>query len=338
MDAQQFNTFMAAFQTGMTALIPAPAAHNPTPKIAVKIPTFKGAPKENVMTWMLQVQNVFKAQGIEDEQKRICYAATGFEDAALQWYLNKVAAANDEEEENTFEDWNTFADELKNSFQPPNYQQYLRRQLKSLRQTNSVQEYASQFRNIMGQVTDMGEPDKIGYFIDGLKPATRMEVSYRSPETFEEAWQAAIKYDTAMFGQGKPIVNYNPPPTKNFSKPTPMELDQAETQRKYFKPNNKKKGNCYNCGKPGHHSRECRSKGKAKVSVIEEQPSTSVPTPTPISTDIEFVHIEENKEQLLRFNGKINGRPAWILLDSGASRNFVDNKFALQHHMTRKNT
>ena len=117
------------------------------------------------------------------------------------------------------------------------------------------------------------------------------------------------------------------------------KLDQAETQRRYFKPNNnRKKGNCYSCGKPGHHSRECRSKGKAKVSVIEEQPSASTSTSTSIPENIEFVHIEENKEQLLRFNGKINGRPAWILLDSGASRNFVDNKFALQHHMTWKNT
>ena len=86
MDAQQFAAFIAAFQANManlTAAIPAPAAHVPTPKISVKIPTFKGAPKENVMLWMLQVQNLFNAQGIVDEQTRIHYAATGFEGAAL---------------------------------------------------------------------------------------------------------------------------------------------------------------------------------------------------------------------------------------------------------------
>ncbi|CAG8768663.1 5927_t:CDS:1, partial [Acaulospora morrowiae] len=42
----------------------------------------------------------------------------------------------------------------------------------------------------------------------------------------------------------------------------------------------------------------------------------------PTTSDAEFIHIEENQEQLLRFNDKINGRPAWILLDSGASKNF----------------
>src|SRR5271170_3787874 len=93
MDGQQFNAFIAAFQANMAAMvaaIPAPAASEaPTPKISVKIPTFKGAPKENVMLWMLQVLNLFNAQGIVDEQTRIHYAATGFEGAAL---LNLVAA------------------------------------------------------------------------------------------------------------------------------------------------------------------------------------------------------------------------------------------------------
>ena len=66
MDGQQFNAFIAAFQANMAAMvaaIPAPAAPGaPTPKISVKIPTFKGAPKENVMLWMLQVLNLFNAQ------------------------------------------------------------------------------------------------------------------------------------------------------------------------------------------------------------------------------------------------------------------------------------
>ena len=74
MDIDQFNVFMVAFQTGMTALVL--TVHNPSPKISVKISAFKGASKDNVMTWMLQVQNFFKAQGIENDQKKnllCCY-------------------------------------------------------------------------------------------------------------------------------------------------------------------------------------------------------------------------------------------------------------------------
>ena len=139
MNDQQFATFIATFQAGMTALIPAPA-HAPTPKISIKIPTFKDAPKENIMTWMLQVQNLFKAQGIEDEQTKICYAATGFEEAALHWYLNKVAAANAAGDDHAFEDWEEFATSFRQAFQPSNYQQHLRQQLRNLRQYTSIQE------------------------------------------------------------------------------------------------------------------------------------------------------------------------------------------------------
>ena len=83
MDPQQFATFMQAFQDGITALIPEPHAPGNHPKIFVKIPIFRGAPKDNVIIWMLQVLNLFKAQGIEDKQIQIYYATTGFEDAAL---------------------------------------------------------------------------------------------------------------------------------------------------------------------------------------------------------------------------------------------------------------
>lgn len=37
---------------------------------------------------------------------------------------------------------------------------------------------------------------------------------------------------------------------------------------------------------------------------------------------------------MLRFNGTVNGQKAWILLDSGASRNFVDTKFAQRNNMS----
>ena len=203
MNQQQFTAFLQAFRTEMQAMVPAnanaPAPAANIPKISVRIPTFKGAPKDNVIIWMLQVQNLFNAQGIVDEPTRIYYAATGFEDAALHWYLNRIAAAGNNV---AFADWTAFANALRTAFQPPNYEQYVRQQIRNLRQTGSVQNYTSQFRNLVGQTTGMGEQDQITYFIEGLKPATKMEVSYRAPATFEDAWKTAIQYDTAMFGLG----------------------------------------------------------------------------------------------------------------------------------------
>ena len=93
------------------------------PKISLKISIYKEKLKENVMVWLLQVQNLFRAQGIEENASKIYYAATGLEGPSLYWYLNKVQVAGDNA---AFNDWNEFMVQLRAAFQPPNYQQHLR--------------------------------------------------------------------------------------------------------------------------------------------------------------------------------------------------------------------
>ena len=321
------------------------------PKISIKIPIFKGEPNENVHAWLLQCHTIFEAQEINSSQSRIRYAATGLEGAALQWYLNKVAHASDEEK-NAFAGWETFQKEIKTAFMPLNYQHHLRQQLRKLRQIGTVQEYGTQFRNIIGQISDIAELDKVTYFIEGLKPATKMEVAYQAPDNFEDAWALAIRFDTAMFSSRRDFSNKTshrftstPKPSTlrnngNNSEPIPMELDHIKASR--F--NNKKgtfKGNCYKCGTLGHIAKNCRVKKKTNLSNNEYTSSTSTstpPTPSPAATNnsLELTQVGENKEQLLRFNGKINGYPAWILLDSGASKNFIDEKFVNKYKLITK--
>ena len=48
-------------------------------------------------------------------------------------------------------------------------------------------EYGAQFRNLIGQITDIAELDKVIYFVEGLKHATKTEVNYRVPANFEDA-------------------------------------------------------------------------------------------------------------------------------------------------------
>src|SRR5436189_28002 len=71
----QFTVLMTAIQqlaTSQQNLVNAlgtggntPNTNNP--KISVKIPSYKGEPKENIVAWLLRVQTVFKAQGITND-------------------------------------------------------------------------------------------------------------------------------------------------------------------------------------------------------------------------------------------------------------------------------
>jgi hypothetical protein len=90
----------------------------------------------------------------------------------------------------------------------------------------------------------MSEMDQVSYFIDGLKHSTRIEISYQAPATFNEAWAMAIKYDTAMYGLGRPVNtanrnNYQKHKTstsyiQQYTLPTLMELDQAKIAKRKF--------------------------------------------------------------------------------------------------------
>src|SRR3989440_5025675 len=85
-----------------------------------------------------------------------------------------------------------------------------------------------------------------------------------------------------------------------------MELDAAERFHKKGFKKSVSNGNCYNCGKPGHIARNCKGKEVARLTNTEE----------PVVVREELGSIHDNKEQLLRFNGKIKDRKSTRLNSS----------------------
>jgi hypothetical protein len=82
-------------------------------KLPIPVPTFEGKPHENIVAWNLQMETLFVAQGITDENKKILYACTSLKGAALHWHLNKVISNNNNL---PYTDWNNFQNMIKAAF------------------------------------------------------------------------------------------------------------------------------------------------------------------------------------------------------------------------------
>src|SRR5271170_6611323 len=90
-------------------------------------------------------------------------------------------------------------------------------------------------------------------------------------------------------------------------------------------------GNYHNKGNNNYHNKGNNNnyKNKGKFNNLEDTTSSSFSSssssfaPPNYNNNLELTNAEGMQEQLFRIN-KINGYSAWILLDSGASCNFLD--------------
>src|SRR6185295_19146806 len=105
-----------------------------------------------------------------------------------------------------------------------------------------------------------------------------------------------------------------------------IKLSDAE------KANLRKEGKCFRCRKAGHQASNCirrppqaRRNERPRAARVELRPSTS---DSPALNQVTPPLMQENREQLIKFTTTLDGQPAQALVDSEASSNSLDSKFA----------
>lgn len=286
MDAEAVATFIqqqvaeqlaaqVAAQAVAAPLAAPPAAlpaHNIKPTTP---PAFSGTVKEDVELWLWQVQRWFEAGRVQHELEKIALGTGLLRNAALAWWRNR------EQEAAVPIVWEDFAREMKANFQPINPAQTMRNQLATLRQRGTVLEYATDFRNVTLGIPGITDDEKKDRFIRGLMPRTQADVIMRDPNTFAEAVQLAVRFDTLYKTRRTNLGFHNAADTA-----TPMELgaisETANMQTANFRqhgrlqPGNRggsgsprprlryalqqklmKEGKCFHCQQTGHMWRQC---------------------------------------------------------------------------------
>jgi hypothetical protein len=87
------------------------AQQSSSPRVVkMPLPVYHGRQSENITTWIFQADQAFVSQGV-DNNMRMSYIAGILGESALQWYLNRIKAA-ESDEELALDNWDMFTQEI----------------------------------------------------------------------------------------------------------------------------------------------------------------------------------------------------------------------------------
>jgi hypothetical protein len=213
---------------------------------------------------------------VDDKTKTYmaCACLTG---AALVW-------ASHPDVYKTFTSFDTFTTLLTAQFSPIDSNKAARHNLTHCAQTTTVEAYIEAFRAICTSITRLCPEERLTRFLDGLKPAVRLQVAITKPTSFDDAASTALCYERTVATYSaqtpappKPPSTSRPPAPSNLSpKPaflhavssTPSTNPRTSRPRAPITPEERadllSKGGCTYCRQLGHTVDQCTLCPKAR--------------------------------------------------------------------------
>ena len=320
----------------------------------MELPIFSG---EDAPGWLVRVERYFDVNGVhENERPELILVA--LEGRALSWYQGW-------EDQHPYSSWRQFREALLRRFQPEMVKDPYGPLLR-LQQSGPVMDYIDAFERISGPMKEIDREILRGIFINGLKGPLRAEVKSLGLETLEEIKDRALileernrewKEEGVSFGEKKGVFNRGPNSSHvgfggkvggghNGQKPIigggankamgeERRLSQVELQDR------SRKGLCFKCGDKWGPEHKCKFQNYQLLLVREdgdmsEEESEEFSEKEELQLDAKCLQLSLSSLKGLTSNkslkvwGEIQGRPVIVMVDSGASCNFLSKTVALE--------
>lgn len=282
------------------------------------IAPFKGERSATHCTSFLsQCREAFDLLKLGDEGLQVRVAAMLLRDRARYWWDNREGKPST---------WLTFEESLLREFYPYEEAEAVRDKmmLLNLKQCKSLAAYNETFRDLALLANNMSEEDKIAYYIRGLPKSMKLQVRRNQPATLQQATAAAIRDDVdyqVSYGSNNnnnhpiPATTFRPAPTR--IDPSPMELGTIKFPPRLTDEERARcirERLCFACRQPGHTA----NGGSCPLKQVSNKPADSSAYP------YNYRHV------LLHLRGQVGSQGAKILVDSGATHDFVSRRFIEQ--------
>ncbi|XP_014496781.1 uncharacterized protein LOC106758364 [Vigna radiata var. radiata] len=314
------------------------------------LPTFNGF---DALGWIFKVNQFFDYHHTPPDQ-RIQIASFYLEGQALacfQWMFNNGLLSS----------WEAFLQALELRFAPSKFDDPIAALCK-LTQTQSLHEYLSEFETLANRISDYPPNFYLSCFLSGLKPPLRREVTALQPPDLPHAI-ALAKLHEDKFRPSIPPLNCfgrtpTPPPPLSLSPsippkplppllPTPTNkipikrLTEAEMQVR------RDKNLCFNCDERYTRGHQCKPQFLLLTTFDSENPDdcllsedSTLTEESPSEAGLISLHAFSGHwtPRTFRVTGSIQGYAVQILVDTGATHNFIQHRVAQFLHLPTQPT